>query len=71
MNRLRIAISIIAAIPITSDATVEDPCALFKIAESKNGKKMPIAESTVACSEILFTAFGIGYKVGRDSATKK
>ena len=36
-------------------ATVEEPWALFSIAASRNGKKMPMAWSTEACSVMKLT----------------
>ena len=42
-----------ATIPaVVVRATVEEPCADFRIADSRNGKKMPIVDSTVACCEM-------------------
>gem|GEM_PF-4554389 len=36
-------------------ATVDEPWALLRMAASRNGKKMPMASSTVACSVMKFT----------------
>ena len=39
-----------ATIPaVVVRATVEEPCAVFRIAERMNGKKIPIAERNPAC----------------------
>ena len=36
-------------------ATVEEPCAVLRMAASRNGKKMPSASRVTACSLMKFT----------------